>query len=126
MTTHYEAHGQWIESAPYSTEGWWSICTSEILTQLIQSCGRYCKKYASDLFNDWAKIVNELEKGEPIDKKYIFAIRDYGIDNASQVKIRQENPDVYEQLGYHEVWELTVKSVDNDRWLEMELNLIAN
>lgn len=120
MTTHYEAHGQWIESKPYSKEGRWDINYSDILTQLIQSCGRYCKRYASDLFIDWQGIVKELEKGIPMNNRYIFAIRSDGVDHNSFYEIRKGKE------PYHEVWELTVKSVDNDRWLEMELNLIAN
>lgn len=120
MITHYEAHGQWIESKPYSKEGRWDINYSDILTQLIQSCGRYCKRYASDLFIDWQSIVKELEKGIPMNNRYIFAIRSDGVDHNSFYEIRKGKE------PYHEVWELTVKSVDNDRWLEMELNLIAN
>lgn len=119
-TIHYEAKGQWVESKPYSKEGKWDINYSDILTQLIQSCGRYCQRYASDLFIDWASVVRELNKGEPIDKKYIFAIRTDGVDHDSYYEARKDKG------GYHEVWELKVKSVDNDRWLEMELDLIAN
>ena len=120
MTTHYEAHGQWIESRPYSTEGRWDINYSDILTQLIQSCGRYCQRYASDLFIDWQYIVEKLSKGEPINGQFIFAIRTDGVDHNAFYEIRKDKG------GYHEVWELTIKSTDNDRWLEMELNLIAN
>ena len=120
MKTNYKAHGQWVENRPYSKVGHWDINYSDILTQLIQSCGRYCQRYASDLFIDWWEVVKELDKGEPIDKKNIFAIRKDGVDHDTIYEIRKK------EGGYHEVWELTVKSVDNDRWLEMELNLIAN
>lgn len=120
MTTYYEAYGQWIESAPYSKKGRWDINYSDILTQLIQSCGRYCQRYASDLFIDWQAIVEELGKGEPINAKYIFAIRTNGVDHNAFYEIRKGSE------PYHEVWELTIRSTAHDKWLEMELNLIAN
>lgn len=126
MRTHYEAHGQWIESRPYSTEGRWDVNYSDILTQLIQSAGRYCKQYASDLFIDWTEIVEELAKGKPMDNTYIFAFRDSGVDHKAYYENRKASPEIYGEPNYHEVWELKVKSTDNDRWLQMELDLIEN
>lgn len=120
MTTHYEAHGQFIEKYPYSKEGRWDINYSDMLSQLIQSCGRYCQRYASDLFIDWQYVVEELEKGEPINEKRIFAIRSYGVDHNEFYEIRKGKE------PYHEVWELTIESTEDNRWLNMELNLIAN
>ena len=124
MATHYEAEGQWIENRPYSKVGHWDINYSDILTQLIQSCGRYCKRYASDLFIDWQDVVRELEKGEPINETYIFGIRTDGVDHKSFYEQRKDSKSKYD--WYHEVWELTIKSTEDGRWLNMELNLIAN
>ena len=120
MRTHYESHGQWVENEPYSKDGRWNINYSDILTQLIHSCGKYCQSHADDLFMDWYEIEKELEKGEPINAKYIFAIRTYGVDHDNYYEIRKD------EEPYHEVWELTIRSTDNDKWLEMEMNLIAN
>ena len=124
MTTNYHASGQWIESKPYSKEGYWTINYSDILTQLIQSCGRYCQRYASDLFIDWKYIEKELEKGEPINDTYIFAIRTDGVDHKSFYEARKDSKSKHD--FYHEVWELKITTEDNGRWLDMELNLIAN
>lgn len=123
MTTNYHASGQWIESKPYSKEGYWTINYSDILTQLIQSCGRYCQRYASDLFIDWKYIEKELEKGEPINDTYIFAIRTDGVDHKSFYEARKDSQ-CYRDTFYHEVWELKIST--EGRWMEMELNLIAN
>lgn len=125
MTTHYEAQGNWIESRPYSTTGRWDINYSSILSQLIKSCGEYCDMYASNLFIDWKRVEEDLNRGEPIDTTYIFAIRDIGVDNKLYYDIRMENPDLY-HYNYHEVWELKVKGDVEEREITMELNLIAN
>lgn len=125
MTTHYEARGNWIESRPYSTEGRWDICYADILTQLIKSCGKYCEKYASDLFIDWQIIVELLEEGKEIDETRIFAIRDYGVDHKEYYEIKMNNKEMYPET-YHEVWELIIKGDVAKRDITMELNLIAN
>ena len=120
MKTNYKASGQWAERYPYSKEGYWIINCSDILTQLIQSCGKYCKRYASDLFIDWKCVTDRLERGEPINDSYIFAIRDYGVDHKSFYEARDKD------TMYHEVWELTITTEDDGKWMDMELNLIAN
>lgn len=122
MITHYIAKGNWIENRPYSKDGHWDINYSDILTQLIQSTGRYCKRYASDLFIDWNSIVRKLEKGENIDDTYIFALRTEGVDGNSFYQCRMENGG----YPYHEVWELKVTGNVEEREIVMELNLIAN
>lgn len=125
MRTSYKAEGIWIESRPYSTEGAWDICYSEMLSQLIKSCGKYCERYASDLFIDWESVVELLDKGEDIDEKRIFAIRDYGVDHKEWYEIKMGRKDIYNET-YHEVWELTIKGDKAKRDLTMELKLIAN
>ena len=120
MKTNYKASGQWAERYPYSKEGFWLINYGDILTQLIRSCGKYCKKYASDLFIDWKHVYDRLEKGEVINDTYIFAIRDYGVDDKEYYELRDDG------TMYHEVWELTITTEDDGKWMEMELNLIAN
>lgn len=117
-TVYYETNGQWIENKPYSTEGRWDVNYSDILTQLIQSAGRYCQRYASDLFIDWANIVKELDDGKPINNDYIFAFRTDGVDHKAFYNIRK--------TGYHEVWKLTIETEDNGRWMKMKLELIEN
>lgn len=125
MTTEFKAEGNWIESKPYSVEGRWDISYAEILTQLIQSCGRYCIKYASDLFIDWQRVVKLLEKGEDINEFFIFAIRDYGVDHKEWYEEKMENPEMYNET-YHEVWQLYIKGDVESRDITMKLTLIAN
>ena len=126
MRTEIKTTGWWVESRPYSIKGRWDINYSDILTQLIQSCGKYCKAHASDLFIDWSAIVRELEKGEDLYDTYIFGIRDYGVDHKFYYETRMTQPDLYGNPNYHEVWELEVNANKKEREITMTLRLIAN
>lgn len=115
-----EATGCFIEDRPYSKTGYWSICTSEILTALIKSAGKYCERYASDLFYDWQVISDILENGDGCDRYFIMAMRDWGVDHKEFYDIRmKENPD-----AYREVWKLTVKANKEERDIKMTLECI--
>ena len=125
METTYISQGNWIESKPYSKEGRWDINYADMLTQLIQSCGKYCKKHASDLFIDWQNVVELLEKGEDIDELFVFAIRDYGVDHKEYYEIKMNNREMYNET-YHEVWTLGIQGDVKNRTIVMQLKLIAN
>ena len=124
MTTRIEEKGYWAEMRPYSREGHWEINYSSILTKLIQSAGKYCKYYASDLFIDWRSIDRAIESGLPIDDTWIFAMRDMGVDHKSFYEARKNQRDIYGSGNYHEVWQLTIKTHESD--ISMVLELIEN
>lgn len=59
---------------------------SDIISKLIQDCGRFTERYNSDLFITLQSMHKELEHREhPIDKPmvYIYAIRESGVDGNS-------------------------------------------
>lgn len=125
MKTTYTEEGFWQEARPYSTEGKWCINYSTILTKLIQTAGKYCKRYASDLFYDWMTIDRKLNEGKEFDETFIFGFRDDGVDSKIQYETRKENAAIYGE-PYHEVWELKITTDIKERDITMELNLIEN
>ena len=64
---------------------------SDILTKLIQECGRLCEHYASDLFITWSRIVRELENRTMETSSYLFGIREMGVDHNEFVLSRCNN-----------------------------------
>ena len=114
----FKAKGYWIENKPYSIDGHWDINYSDILSQLIKSAGKYCKRYASDLFIDWKAIDSLLEEGTPINRTWIFAIRENGVDHKEFYEISERS--------YFEVWELYIKTDTEDREIKMTLTQMCN
>lgn len=102
-------------------ENHWDINYSSILTRLIQSAGRFCKNYASDLFIDWINIEKRLtEENLYTDGvyEYLFGMRKQGVDHASYI-LSNVNNGKYLSDYYSELFKLTIKVV-NDR-ISMEL-----
>ena len=64
---------------------------SDILTKLIQECGRLCEHYASDLFITWSRIMRELENRTMETSSYLFGIREMGVDHTEFVLSRCNN-----------------------------------
>lgn len=59
---------------------------SDIISKLIQDCGRFTERYNSDLFITLQSMHKELEhRKQPIDKPmvYIYAMRESGVDSNS-------------------------------------------
>lgn len=102
-------------------ENHWDINYSSILTRLIQSAGRFCVNYASDLFIDWINIEKRLtEENLYTDGvyEYLFGMRKQGVDHASYI-LSNVNNGKYLSDYYSELFKLTIKVV-NDR-ISMEL-----
>lgn len=70
--------------------GEWSVNYSCILTRLIQEAGRFCDRFASDLFIDW-KGVEKWIKNPTERRVWMFGFRRSGIDH-----------DVYVLTGHNE------------------------
>ena len=72
---------------------------SDIISKLIQDCGRFTERYNSDLFITLQSMHKELEhRKQPIDKPmvYIYAMRESGVDSNSFMVCRlneyKDNP----------------------------------
>lgn len=79
---------------------------SNIISKLIQDCGRFTERYNSDLFITLQSMHKELEhRKQPIDKPmvYIYAMRESGVDSNSFMVCRlneyKDNPAALE--GYY-------------------------
>ena len=68
--------------APLDSDSY-DINLSTILTKLIQEAGRFCDRYASDLFIDWTSILDVINNEE--DGIFAIGIRDNGVDGSSYV-----------------------------------------
>ena len=112
-----EAQGRLNET--YTREGLickWEINVSDILTKLIKEVGRLCDNYASDLFIAWNVIQKKLDNGTMRgNDRYIFAIRDSGVDHAAWYENHKN-----EHNYYRAVWFLDV-TTDNGK-IEMILH----
>lgn len=102
----------------------WDINCSSILTVLIQSAGRYCQNYASDLFIDWSAIAKRLENNDDgyMDGayEYLFGIRKSGVDGITFILCQANNNDIgYFSQYYSEIFKLTV-TVNADK-IDMKL-----
>lgn len=110
------ADGYW-----YTYENHWDINYSSILTRLIQSAGRFCKNYASDLFIDWMNIEKRLtEENLYTDGvyEYLFGMRKQGVDHASYI-LSNVNNGRYISDYYSEMFKLTVKVVNDTITMEL-------
>lgn len=115
-------------SKPIRADGYWSSCEnqwdvnySSILTRLIQSAGRFCKNYASDLFIDWMNIESQLtgENTYYEDKyEYLFGMRKQGVDHASYILSNANNGKCLSDY-YSEIFKLTVKVVNDNITMEL-------
>ena len=93
--------------------GVWDVNMSDIITRLIQLAGRYCDRYASDLFIHW----ND-SRANPLDKdfrygggKMIFGFRESGVDvDDTVVKNYNNNPYYYRKISIVE----TIVECDGD------------
>lgn len=63
---------------------------SAILTKLIQEAGRWCERFASDLFVDWGAILHHLDQLDPDseNRSFLFGFRKDGVDHTEWVLSR--------------------------------------
>lgn len=95
-----------IENVIETVEGSWNgyyfdVNYSIILTKLIQSAGRFCKYYASDLFISWRCVDKDLHNAEVENKTYLFGMRKMGVDHDSYILSRRNQgyiSDVYSEM----------------------------
>lgn len=78
----------------------WVINTSSILSFLIKEAGKYCERFASDLFISWQAVEKALTDENYTGGRYVFAIRDCGVDGNLFAEARLESPDMYGKYPY--------------------------
>lgn len=94
------------------------INLSSILTRLIQSAGRYCRSFASDLFISWECFLCDLANDEP-KPAYLFGMREMGVDHDAFIMSRY-NTEAYARYEYLQMWRLVVEK-DEDGWYSVHL-----
>ena len=94
--------GNIIDTVEGSWNGYYfDVNYSIILTKLIQSAGRFCKHYASDLFISWRCVEKDLHNAEVENKTYLFGMRKMGVDHDSYILSRRNQgyiSDVYSEM----------------------------
>lgn len=94
----------------------WEINYSSILTKLIQEVGRWCERYASDLFIIWKySIDKKLDDGTMSTDQFVFGFRKDGVDHKEWYELHKNDTG-----RYRAVWFLDV-TVDNGK-MEMVLH----
>ena len=106
-----------IKEVLYTEKGYWAgtkydVNYSSILSFLIKEAGKYCERYASDLFISWEGVVEALKKKD-VNERFVFGIRDYGVDHEAFVTAYNDNPEVYGNR-YIVIYVLTVQSDGDD------------
>ena len=82
----------------------WDVNTSSILTKLIQEAGRWCERYASDLFIQWScNIESKLRDGSLTSSQHIFAMRESGVDHKEWYEHNKEKRDYYRAVWFLDV-----------------------
>jgi len=102
---------------------YWNINTSSILTKLIQTAGRFCEHYASDLFIDWKTIEENLENPDYTGGRYLFGFRPCGVDGNTFILSRYNNDGKYAKYEYRAMYALDVKIEDGGD-MTMELGRV--
>lgn len=116
------ADGDFKSSATWNGY-FWDINYSSILSKLIVETGRLVEHYASDLFISWKSIEKNLANPDYKGGKYLFGLRENGVDHNSFVIARFNNYGVYaSQFGgiYRKLYMLEIKINENGD-ISMEL-----
>lgn len=86
---------------------------SSILTRLIQEAGRWCRRYASDLFIYWRSIDRGLENGTLESSTHLFGFREDGVDHTEFVLSRYDrNHGICNE--YRAIWRLDIIVEDSE------------
>lgn len=96
---------------------------SSILSKLIQSAGRYCESYASDLFISWNSLLRDMERGE-LKPVYLFGMRESGVDHDGFILSRFNSEPVVAHYEYRQIWRLYITVDAKDGWIRMCLREI--
>lgn len=90
----------------------WDINYSTILTELIQNAGRWCERYASDLFISWQTVENRLHKISMDNVSYLFGFRQSGVDHDTFIFSRFNQNEYTEE--YRAIYRLDLEFIKDD------------
>ena len=95
-----------------SYSGMYSINHSGILTRLIQEAGRFCERFASDLFIDWGGVESWIDNAETdTETVFLFGFRKDGVDGNSFVLSRFNGGSyAYPEKEYRSLWRLDIRT----------------
>lgn len=109
----------------FKNEQQWNINYSDILTKLIQYAGRYCERYASDLFIIWKYNIEDKLKDRNLESFTLrLGFKESGIDD--EVSTNSERTSITNNLKecgryyYRKLAELKVE-IDKEN-IKMTLN----
>lgn len=88
----------------------WDINYSSILTELIYNAGRWCERFASDLFISWKTVENYLENkkdNSPESKSFLFGFRQSGVDHDTFILSRFNQNEYTEE--YRTIYRLDIE-----------------
>lgn len=90
----------------------WGINYSSILTELIQNAGRWCERYASDLFISWQTVENRLHKISMDNVSFLFGFRQSGVDHDTFIFSRFNQNEYTEE--YRAIYRLDLEFIKDD------------
>lgn len=111
--------GQYIPHKTWDGR-YWEINLSSILSKLIVDTGRFAESFASDLFISWKSFEKELENPDYSGGKYLFGIRQSGVDHESFM-ISRFNDMQYYALNYYRKIYVMIVTVEPDGDMTVEL-----
>lgn len=106
----------------YELGGNLEINTSSILTRLIQEAGRWCERFASDLFIYWQSIVAKMESLDDDNREetILLGFRKDGVDSTQSVLYQyNENGRTYADGHYRKLYRLDMSYSDNSVLLRL-------
>lgn len=99
----------WFE--PDTVFEWLGLRTETQIESDIQEAGRFCERYASDLFISWNIIEEKLKDydfGLTSGGKFLFGFRESGVDHKEFV-LNQLNGVEYGRYYYRSLWMLDIE-----------------
>ena len=111
--------GQFVSPATWEGK-FWNINLSSILSRLIVDTGRFAENYASDLFISWKSFEKELENPDYSGGKYLFGIRQSGVDHESFLISRFNDMQYHAENYYRKIYVMIV-TVEPDGYMTVEL-----
>ena len=102
-----------MEEANFNqNSGFYEWNNSTILTELIHAAGRWCERFASDLFIDWMQVESDIQYGYENDLSencYLFGFRKDGVDHTAYIFNRAKESSIYRiEDFYRALYKLTV------------------
>lgn len=99
-----EAESTHIENLNYSS----------ILTELIHAAGRYCERYASDLFIDWEAVIENMHDPDSAGFVRLFGFREDGVDNNDYILNHYNRDSTYARHYYRALYRLDFAEYTNE------------